>query len=98
MHYVVVYGIKGDTLLIADPDPTVGKVKKSMEEFSKEWTGVLLLPTPKESYTPTKEKVAGLSSFLPIIWRQKGLVFHIILASLLLRYLGLGAPTIFKEF
>ncbi|WP_396029481.1 peptide cleavage/export ABC transporter [Enterococcus faecalis] len=96
MHYVVVYGIKGDTLLIADPDPTVGKVKKSMEEFSKEWTGVLLLPTPKESYTPTKEKVAGLSSFLPIIWRQKGLVFHIILASLFITLFGIGSSYYFQ--
>ncbi|EOL88982.1 cysteine peptidase family C39 domain-containing protein, partial [Enterococcus faecalis] len=57
MHYVVVHEVKGGTLLIADP--AKGKVKKTFEEFSKEWTGVLLLPTPKESYSPTREKVAG---------------------------------------
>ncbi|WP_260606542.1 cysteine peptidase family C39 domain-containing protein, partial [Enterococcus faecalis] len=42
MHYVVIYEIKGETLLIADPDPTKGKIKKTIKEFSKEWTGILL--------------------------------------------------------
>ena len=86
MHYVVVYKVQDDNLFIMDPDPMKGKVKKTIEEFSEEWTGILLFPTPKESYTPSKEKVAGLSSFFPIIWRQKGLVFHIVLASLLLHF------------
>ena len=96
MHYVVVYEIKGETLLIADPDPTKGKIKKTIKEFSKEWTGILLLPTPKESYSPTREKVAGLSSFLPIIWRQKGLVFHIVLASLFITLFGIGSSYYFQ--
>lgn len=94
MHYVVVYAVKGNSLMIADP--AKGKMKKSVDEFSKEWTGVLLLPTPKETYQPTKEKVAGLSSFLPIIWRQKGLIFHIILASLFITFFGIGSSYYFQ--
>lgn len=35
MHYVVVYEIKGETLLIADPDPTKGKIKKQLKSFLK---------------------------------------------------------------
>ncbi|PWI83006.1 peptide ABC transporter ATP-binding protein [Enterococcus faecalis] len=96
MHYVVVYDVKGEILFIADPDPTKGKIKKTIKEFSKEWTGILLLPTPKESYSPTREKVAGLSSFLPIIWRQKGLVFHIVLASLFITLFGIGSSYYFQ--
>ncbi|MCD8765040.1 cysteine peptidase family C39 domain-containing protein, partial [Staphylococcus hominis] len=96
MHYVVVYEIKGDTLLIADPNPTKGKIKKTIEEFSKEWTGILLLPTPTKSYTPSKENVAGLSTFFPIIWRQKGIVFHIILASLFITLFGIGSSYYFQ--
>ncbi|MBO1135734.1 peptide cleavage/export ABC transporter [Enterococcus faecalis] len=96
MHYVVVYGVKGDTLLIADPNPIKGKVKKTIEEFSKEWTGVLLLPTPKKSYIPSKEKVASLSSFFPLIWNQKGIVFHVILASLFITLFGIGSSYYFQ--
>ena len=94
MHYVVVYDVKGDFLYIADP--AKGRHKQSIESFRKTWTGVLLLPTPKESYQPSKEKVAGLSSFLPIIWRQKSLVFHIVLASLFITFFGIGASYYFQ--
>ena len=94
MHYVVVYDVKGDFLYIADP--AKGRHKQSLESFQKAWTGVLLLPTPKESYQPSKEKVAGLSSFLPIIWRQKSLVFHIVLASLFITFFGIGTSYYFQ--
>lgn len=93
-HYVVVYGVRGDTLLIADP--ATGKRKENIEKFSEEWTGILLIPTPSENYVPSKEKVAGLSSFLPIIWRQKGLVFHIVLASLFITLFGIGSSYYFQ--
>ena len=41
LHYVVIYGKKGDFLLIADPDK--GKYKKSINNFYEIWTGVLIL-------------------------------------------------------
>lgn len=96
MHYVVVYEIKGETLLIADPDSMKGRVRKTIEDFSKVWTGILLLPIPKESYTPSKEKIASLSSFFPIIWHQKGLVLHIFLASLFITFFSIGSSYYFQ--
>lgn len=53
MHYVVVYGVQDNLLLIADPEN--GKLKKSIENFCKEWTGVLLLMTPNVNYQPKRE-------------------------------------------
>lgn len=94
MHYVVVYGVKGDTLLIADPGR--GKLKKSIDEFAQEWTGVLLLTTPAADYRPSKEKVAGLSSFLPILWQQRVLIFHIILAALFITLFGIASSYYFQ--
>lgn len=94
MHYVVVYDVNGENLLIADP--AKGKKKQTIEDFSKEWTGVLLLPTPKDCYTPSKEKVAGLSSFLPVIWQQKNLVFHIVLAAFFITLFGIGSSYYFQ--
>ncbi|WP_413516038.1 peptide cleavage/export ABC transporter [Carnobacterium maltaromaticum] len=94
MHYVVVYKIKGETLSI--DDPARGKIKKTVEEFAKEWTGILLLPTPKDSYVPSKEKLARISSFFPVIWLQKGLVFHIIVASIFITLFGIGSSYYFQ--
>ncbi|SEU01958.1 ATP-binding cassette, subfamily C, competence factor transporting protein [Enterococcus malodoratus] len=94
MHYVVIHDVNGEKLLIADP--AKGKRKQTIEDFSQEWTGVLLLPTPKDSYTPSKEKVAGLSSFLPVIWQQKNLVFHIVLAAFFITLFGIGSSYYFQ--
>ncbi|MFK5291948.1 cysteine peptidase family C39 domain-containing protein [Lactococcus lactis] len=93
-HYVVVYKVKGNQLFIADP--AKGKVKKSIEEFAKEWTGVLLLASPKESYQPSIEKVDGLSSFLPILLEQKALIFHIVLASFFITLFGIISSYYFQ--
>ena len=94
MHYVVVYGVKNENLLIVDP--AKGKEKKSIKDFSKEWTGVLLLMNPGASYQPSIEKVRGLSSFLPIIWKEKSLIFHIILISIFITLFGIGSSYYFQ--
>ncbi|MDF8863322.1 cysteine peptidase family C39 domain-containing protein, partial [Escherichia coli] len=82
-HYYVVYGIKGDQLLIADPDATVGKTKMTKVHFNEEWTGVSIFIAPNPTYKPTKEKKRSLTSFIPVITRQKLLVINIVIAALL---------------
>ncbi|MER2130800.1 MAG: peptide cleavage/export ABC transporter [Carnobacterium inhibens] len=93
-HYVVIYGVKNNKLLIADP--ANGKIQKTIKQFSKEWTGVLLLMKPSSNYQPIKEEVAGLTSFLPILWQQKSLIFHIIIASLFITLFGIVSSYYFQ--
>lgn len=94
MHYVIIYKVKGETLLI--DDPAIGKVKKTIEEFAKEWTGILLLTDPKDNYVPSKEKVAKMRSFFPIIWQQKRIIFCIILASIFITLFSIGSSYYFQ--
>ena len=82
-HYYVVYGIKGNQLLIADPDNTVGKTKMTKAHFNEEWTGVSIFLAPNPTYKPTKEKKQSLTTFIPVITRQKLLVINIVIAALL---------------
>ncbi len=82
-HYYVVYGMKGDQLLIADPDNTVGKTKMTKDHFNEEWTGVSIFIAPNPTYNPTKDKKRSLTSFIPVITRQKLLVINIVIAALL---------------
>ena len=82
-HYYTVFGqIKGK-LVIGDPDPSKKVIKMPLEEFAKEWTGVALFFVPGETYTKYKEDVPGLLSFLPILFRRKGLIAVIVLLSFL---------------
>lgn len=89
-HYYVVYQTKKDHLIIGDPDPTVKVTKMSNERFSSEWTGVAIFLAPEPSYKPHKDKKNGLMSFLPLIFRQRALIFYIVLASLLVTLINIG--------
>ncbi|HFH9938693.1 TPA: peptide cleavage/export ABC transporter [Streptococcus suis] len=89
-HYYVVYQTKKDHLIIGDPDPTVKVTKMSKERFSSEWTGVAIFLAPEPSYKPHKDKKNGLMSFLPLIFRQRALIFYIVLASLLVTLINIS--------
>jgi len=82
-HYYVVYGMKGKNLLIADPDITVGRTKMAKSYFANEWTGVAIFIAPNPTYKPTKDKKRSLSSFIPVIVKQRGLVTNIVIAALM---------------
>lgn len=82
-HYYVVYGMKDNELLIADPDSTVGKTKMTKEHFNDEWTGVTIFMAPKPDYKPAKENEHTIGTFIPIILRQKALLINIVIAAFL---------------
>ncbi|HFI0305365.1 TPA: peptide cleavage/export ABC transporter [Streptococcus suis] len=89
-HYYVVYHNKKDHLIIGDPDPTVKVTKMTKERFASEWTGVAIFLAPEPSYKPHKDKKNGLMSFLPLIFRQRSLIFYIVLASLLVTLINIS--------
>ena len=89
-HYYVVYQNKKDHLIIGDPDPTVKVTKMTKERFASEWTGVAIFLAPAPSYKPHKDKKNGLMSFLPLIFKQRSLIFYIVLASLLVTLINIG--------
>ena len=82
-HYYTVFGNDKGQVVIGDPDPSKKVIKMSLEDFDKEWTGVALFFEPGKNYIKYKEKVPGLLSFLPILFRRKGLIAVIVLLSFL---------------
>ncbi len=89
-HYYVVYQSKKDHIIIGDPDPTVKVTKMTKERFASEWTGVAIFLAPEPSYKPHKDKKNDLMSFLPLIFKQRSLIFYIVLASLLVTLINIG--------
>ena len=89
-HYYVVYKNIKDHLIIGDPAPNVKVTKMTKERFASEWTGVAIFLAPAPSYKPHKDKKNGLMSFLPLIFRQRSLIFYIVLSSLLLTLINIG--------
>ena len=90
LHYVVLHKITEKELVVADP--AKGLVKTTPEEFFQQWTGVLILLVPAQTFQKGKETKNIFERFWGLLLPQKRLVFDIFAASLVITALGiLGA-------
>lgn len=89
-RWVVVYAIKGDRLIIANPlnpNQTCESVPKSLVEAA--WDGQLWQVEPIQ-----KQEKFNLTWFLPAVWRYRRLLGEVLFASFTLQLLGLTTPLI----
>ena len=89
-HYIVVYYVKGDRVLIADPAESKSEISRS--EFLASWTGYALLLEPTEKLYEAPEEKRSLSRFLYLLLPYRSIGLLIIIASLLIQVLGLVSP------
>ncbi|UIE38298.1 peptidase domain-containing ABC transporter [Leptodesmis sichuanensis] len=89
-HWVVVYAVKGDRLIIADPlnpNQTCESIPRAIVEAS--WDGQLW-----QAETIQKQDRFSLAWFLPAVWKYRLLLSEVLLASFTLQVLGLASPII----
>jgi len=88
-HFVVIYKVTKDYLLVMDPND--GKLhKKSVEEFKKEWTGVLILIRPNETFEKGNLKKSILRSFIDLILPHKSVMTQALFGAVIYSILGLS--------
>ncbi|MEH1915404.1 type I secretion system permease/ATPase [Nostoc sp.] len=88
--WVVAYGVKGDRLIIANPlnpERTCESLPQSVVEVS--WDGQLW-----QVELISQQEKFNLSWFTPAVWKYKGLLTEVLLASFTLQLLGLTTPLI----
>ncbi|MEM8720107.1 MAG: peptidase domain-containing ABC transporter [Cyanobacteria bacterium P01_G01_bin.39] len=81
-HYVVVYRIKKNKVLIADP--SIGKRYIDRGKFLENWTGYALLLEPKQ------KKLSN--NFLSLLDQNRFLCIQILLATFFIQIFGLALP------
>ncbi|BAY75758.1 type I secretion system ATPase [Nostoc linckia NIES-25] len=88
--WVVAYGVRGDRLIIANPlnpDRLCESLPQSVVEAS--WDGQLW-----QVELISQQEKFNLSWFTPAVWKYKGLLGEVLLASFTLQLLGLTTPLI----
>lgn len=94
LHYVVIHKVSEKEIIVADP--AKGIVKYSPYEFFNIWTGILLLMTPTASFNKGNEVKGVFTRFFDLLKPQKGLLFNIFLASILVTAFGIIGSFYFK--
>jgi ATP-binding cassette subfamily B protein len=88
-HFVVIYKVTKDYVLIMDPGD--GKLhKKSNEAFKKEWTGVLILIRPNETFEKGNLKKSAFRSFMDLILPHKSIMTQALFGAVIYSILGLS--------
>jgi len=96
IHYVVVWQIKGDRVIISDP--AIGKRSLSREEFAANWTEYAVLLHPTERFQAIESEKISHTRYLQLFRDYRHLLLKIILTSLLLPIFGLVTPLFAQLF
>jgi ABC-type bacteriocin/lantibiotic exporter with double-glycine peptidase domain len=89
-HYVVVYRLKGNRVVIADP--ARGTRSLPTQAFLTHWTGYALLLDPTDQLYSTEQEKPSLQRFSGLLWSYRSVLFQILLISLLIQVFGLVTP------
>jgi ATP-binding cassette, subfamily B, bacterial HlyB/CyaB len=89
-HYVVVYQVKRDRVIFADP--ALGKKTISIREFEANWTGYALLLEPAQPLQASSKETSTLLRFWEFLKPYRSIISQIITVSLLIQFLGLLTP------
>ncbi|MCU7549958.1 peptidase domain-containing ABC transporter [Chitinophagaceae bacterium LB-8] len=88
-HYVVIYNTTHSHIIIMDPaDGCI--YKKTHDEFKEEWTGVLVLLVPGESFEKGNRKTSNFNRFWQLVQPHKGMMFQAFFGALVYTLLGLS--------
>ena len=88
-HFVVIYQVTEKYILLMDPGD--GKLhKKSYEEFQKEWTGVLILMRPTETFHKGNLKKSNFLSLLELLQPHKSVMTQALFGAIIYSILGLA--------
>ncbi len=89
LHYVVIYGVKRDRIQIMDPG--TGDLEwRTIEDFNREWTGILVLMMPTEQFEKGNRKVSMFSRFAFLLRPHRKAVWESIFGAGIYTVLGLG--------
>lgn len=88
-HYVVIYKVNDKELTYMDPGD--GNMHTfAIEEFMKQWTGVLILLIPSDDFVEKNEKVSNFKRFMFLLAPHKSILVQSLTGAILYTILGLS--------
>ncbi len=93
-HFVVVYEVYDDYLVVCDPAKGLEVLSKS--EFEKKWSGYLVEFEPAEKFEKKVITIPSKKLFFNLLVENKSLIIPIFILSIIISFLGLAASYFVK--
>lgn len=88
-HYVVIYKVSKNKIEVMDP--AFGKIEEyTLDDFSKIWTGILILLEPNEYFEQKNEKTSIYQRFWDLVQPHKSILIQALVGALVYTILGLS--------
>ncbi|MBO9618282.1 MAG: peptidase domain-containing ABC transporter [Niabella sp.] len=88
-HYVVLYKVSSKSITYMDP--AGGQMyTKTIEEFAKVWSGVIVLLLPGEDFVKGSQKISNGRRFLQLVTPHKSMLLQALVGAVLYTILGLS--------
>lgn len=95
-HYVVIYNVSKKYIKVMDP--AFGRiVKKTHEDFKKEWTGILIILIPHDSFRPGNSDLSLVGRFLILVKPHRGILLQLLFGSIIYTILGLSTSIFLQK-
>ncbi len=95
-HFVVIYDIDKSSISIMDPG--YGKIiKKSHEDFQKEWSGILVILMPTEKFETGDKKVSIAQRFIRLVAPHKSIMLQAFFGAVVYSLLGLSTSVFVQK-
>lgn len=94
LHFVVVFEIKGDVLVVGDPGR--GLYEITINDFKKLWTGCIILLSPSKNFKKGRFGRSKAKTFLWLFNANKKMFFVVTLLSFLVVTMGIVGTFVFQ--
>ena len=88
-HFVVIYKVTKKDITFMDPADG-GYHKNKISEFEKDWSGVIVLILPDESFSKGNETTSNTKRFWQLIMPHKGIMIQALIGAVVYTILGLS--------
>lgn len=94
-HFIVVYGIKKETVIIGDP----GKnkiTKMPVAQFKEQWQGQIVTFLPNQNFERKNERKGSLKKFFRFVTSQKKLLVFVFIMSIIISAINISGSIVFQ--
>lgn len=95
-HYVVIYEVKKQKIVIMDP--AEGKmISKKHKDFLDEWSGVLILLSPADDFKPGNQKLSSYIRFIILLRPHQAVLIQALFGAIVYTILGLSTSVFVQK-